>query len=273
MRHLRELIVLIRGGGEVGSGIAHRLHRSHFRVCITELAEPQAVSRGTSFSEAIFDGTKTIEGVTAELANPSSMEKIYWVWRHGNIPIIVDPEASVRAKILPDVLVNAMMLKRETGTQISDAPLVIGIGTGFFAGKNAHMVIESSNSNDIGRVLLSGEGEPDTGEPTEIGGLTRERVIWAEDSGVFTTSKLIGDAVVQGELIGQVGDYPVTAPMSGILRGLLRTGIKVLPNTKLIEIDPVNDPSICLNIRARIRSISGGVLEGIMIAFNAPPQA
>jgi xanthine dehydrogenase accessory factor len=273
MRNISELIVLIRGGGEVATGIAHRLYRSHFRVCLTEIPEPLAVSRGTCFSEAVYDGTKTVEGVTAELINLASMDKIYWSWRHGKIPVVVDSEALVKSKILPDVLVNAIMLKRETSTQITDAPLVIGIGPGFFAGKNAHMIVESANSNNIGKVLLNGEAEEDTAEPVETGGLTRERVIWASEPGVFTTSKVIADTVNEGDIVGQIGETALSAPISGMLRGLLRSGIKVLPNTKLIEIDQVNDPAICFNIRSRMRSISGGVLEAIMMAFNASRES
>src|SRR4030042_6791533 len=115
MRKLSELIVLIKGGGEAASGIAHGLHRSHFRVCLTEIADPLAVSRGTAFSEAVFDGVKTIEGVTAELVSVSP-EEIYRAWQQGNIPIVIDPEASVKEELQPDVLVDATMAKRNLGT-------------------------------------------------------------------------------------------------------------------------------------------------------------
>jgi xanthine dehydrogenase accessory factor len=133
MRSLPELIVLVKGGDEAGSAIAHRLFRSHFRVCITEIASPLSVNRGTCFSEAIYDTHKTVEDVTVERTTPS-IEHIYRVWRNGKIPIIADPESSVKALIKPDVLVNAMMLKRKTNSTMDDAPLVIGIGPGFSAG-------------------------------------------------------------------------------------------------------------------------------------------
>ena len=161
VRKLSEFIVLIKGGGEVASGIAHRLHRSHFKVCLTEVVNPLAVSRGTTFSEAVFDGTKVIEGVRAELVS-SSPEEIYKVWRQGNIPIVIDPEVSVKEKIQLDVLVDATMAKRNTGTKITDAPLVIGVGPGFYAGRDVHMVIESNHSNNLGGIILEGEGEKDT---------------------------------------------------------------------------------------------------------------
>ncbi len=269
MRKMSELIVLIRGGGEVGSGVAHRLHSSHFRVCITEVATPLAVSRGTCFSEAIFDITKTIEGVTGVRTLPT-IEPIYRVWREGNIPVVVDPELTLKPLLHPDVLINAMMLKRETNTRIKDASLVIGIGPGFTAGNDVHAVIESNHSNNLGRVIWEGKSEEDTREPVEIDGYSTERVIWATDAGVFTTEKNIGDIVNVGEIVGKLGDTPLRAPMRGVLRGLLRNEVRVLANAKLVEIDPVNDSSICFDIRGKMRAIGGGVLEAILQCFNVP---
>ncbi len=226
VRKLSELVVLIKGGGEVASGVAHRLHRSHFRVCLTEVANPLAVSRGTSFSEAVFDGVKTIEGVTAELVLTSAAE-VYKVWQQGKIPIVIDPGASIKDEINPDVLVDATMKKGNITTRIVDAPLVIGLGPGFYAGRNVHIVIETNHSNNLGKVILEGKTEEDTGIPVAIGGLTKERVVWAMQPGIFTTNREIGDRVVAGEAVGQVGGQLVEAPTSGILRGLLRNGVRV----------------------------------------------
>jgi len=266
-RKLSELIVLIKGGGEVASGIAHRLHHSHFRVCLTEISNPLAVSRGTAFSEAVFDGVKTIEGVTAQLV-PASLEEIYGVWQRGNIPIIIDPGALIREKIKPDVLVDAIMAKRNLGTRITDAPLIIGMGTGFYVGRDVHIVVETNHSNNLGRVILDGDAEKNTGTPVAIGGLTRERVIWAPQAGTFATDREIGDSVVAGEVVGRVGDLLLKAPIGGILRGLMRDGVKVSKGTKLIEVDPVNDTAVCYVIRDKMRAIAGGVLEAIMLRFN-----
>ena len=265
VRELSELIVLIKGGGEVASGIAHRLHQSHFRLCLTEVANPLAVSRGTAFSEAVFDGGKTIEGVTAEFV---SSEEIYEVWQRGNIPIVIDPGASIKDEINPDVLVDATMTKRNTSTKLTDAPLVIGLGAGFYAGKDVHIVVETNHSNNLGRVILEGEAEENTGVPVAIGVLTKERVVWATQPGTFATDREIGDLVVAGEVVGQVGDQLVEAPISGILRGLLRNGVRVSKKTKLVEVDPVNDRAICYVIRDKMRAIAGGVLEAIMLKLN-----
>jgi len=158
VRELSELIVLIKGGGEVASGIAHRLHQSHFRLCLTEVANPLAVSRGTAFSEAVFDGGKTIEGVTAEFV---SSEEIYEVWQRGNIPIVIDPGASIKDEINPDVLVDATMTKRNTSTKLTDAPLVIGLGAGFYAGKDVHIVVETNHSNNLVNMLSGDSCGPD----------------------------------------------------------------------------------------------------------------
>jgi xanthine dehydrogenase accessory factor len=267
MRKLSELIILIRGGGEIGSAVAHRLSRSHFRVCIAETNEPLAVNRGTCFSEAIYDSTKTIEGVTAEKTT-ISLENIYKVWRNGKIPIVADPDLSVKPFILPDVLINAMMLKRETSTKMSDAPLVIGIGNGFGAGENVHMVIDSNQGNDLGRVIIDGKPAALPDKPKGIGELVDEGILWSEDSGTFISGKSIGDTVSMDDIVGKVDEVPLKAPISGILRGLIRNDVKVLAHTRLAEIDPVNTKSVCFSIRDSARAIAGGVLEAVMLGYN-----
>jgi xanthine dehydrogenase accessory factor len=263
MRKLSELIVLIRGGGEVGSAIAYRLTRSHFRVCIAEIASPSAISRGVSFSEAIYDTTKMVEELTAERTIPS-LEQIYRVWRTGKIPIVADPELTVKPLIKPDVLINAMMLKRETNTKITDAPLVIGIGSGFTAGSDVHVVIESNFSNNLGNIIVEGESEKPAADP----GPTKESIIFAEDTGVFTTEKNIGDSVLAEDIIGNLNDISLKAPISGVLYGILRNESKVLANAKLAEIDPIKDKSACFVIGDKMRVISGSVLEAIMMSLN-----
>ena len=182
MPKLCELVILIRGGGEMASAVAHRLHRSHFKVCLTERETPLAVSRGTAFSEAVFDGVKTIEGVTAELAlcKPQALIKI-WEW--GNIPIVIDSSAKIMQKLKPDVVIDAISAKRNTGTRITDAPLVIGLGPGFYAGRDVHLIIETNHDNNLGKLILEGESRKDTGTPVAINGLTTGRVVWAAREG------------------------------------------------------------------------------------------
>ncbi len=269
MRKLCELVILIKGGGELASAIAHRLHQSHFRVCLTERPHPLAVSRGTTFCEAVFDKTKIIEGVTAELTpcNPEAIEK---VWQRGNIPLVIDEKAEIRHALKPDVLVDAISAKRNTGTSINDAPLVIGLGPGFCAGRDAHINVETNHDNNLGKVILKGEPKAFTGLPVSIGGLDVGRVIWADKEGLFKTDYKIGDVVEARQVIAYLGDTPLEAPVGGMIRGLMRDGVTAPKTAKIIEIDPVNEPDVCFSIRDKWRSVAGGVLEAIMMKYNLP---
>ncbi len=263
---LDDKVVLIRGGGEVASGVAHRLFRAHFKVCLTEVACPQAVSRGVTFSEAIYDGEKEIEGVTARLVK--SAGEIPGIWSENKLPIMVDPELTTRGALHPDVLIDAIMAKRNLGTKISDAPLVIGLGPGFRVGRDVHLAVETNNSESLGRVILEGEAESDTGIPIAIGGLTFERVVHSSGDGLFLADREIGDLVTAGEVIASVGGQEVRAPIDGVLRALLRSDIEVEKGIKLGEVDPTGEREPCYRIRARIRAIAGGVLEAILMRFN-----
>jgi xanthine dehydrogenase accessory factor len=265
-KKLNELTVLIKGGGEVASGVAHRLYRAHFRVCLTDTPQPQAVSRGVSFSEAVYDGEKELEGVVAKLVKSAS--EIDTVWGENKIPIIVDPKTAIKDTIRPSILIDAIMAKRNLGTRLSDAALVIGLGPGFQAGKDVHLVVETNNSERLGEVIFAGEAEENTGIPIAIDGLTSERVLHSLGSGLFVTEREIGEQVTAGEVIASVGGQALKAPISGIVRALLRSGIQVKEGTKLVEIDQVASKEICYSIRARVRAIAGGVLEAILIWFN-----
>lgn len=267
MGKLSELVVLIKGGGEAASAVAYRLHRAHFKVCLTETDNPLAVSRGTTFSEAIFDRQKTIQGVTAELV-PATIEDIQRVWGWGNIPIVIDPATAIRDQLKPDVLVEGAMFKKNNGTKITDAPFVIALGPGYRAGKDAHVVIETLHNNDLGSVLLEGEALPNTGEPVVVDGLSFGRVIWAAEAGEFTTDNHLGDKVEAQQVVARLNGQPLAAPVKGMLRGLMRSGVRARKGDKLIEVDPVNDPEVCDVIRDKFRAISGGVLEAIMMNCN-----
>ena len=269
MRKLSDLVVLIKGGGEVASGVAHKLHRAHFKVCLTEIPGALAVSRGTAFSDAIFDGTKEIEGVTAELV-PAVLKDVKKAWRHGHIALVLDPEASIKTVLKPDVLIDGRMIKKPTDTKITDAPLVIGLGPGFTAGKDVHIIVETWQGDNLGRLITRGKAIENTGEPVFIAGLSKERVVWAPEAGIFNTNFDIGQKVAAGQEVGRIGKISLVAPMAGILRGLIRDGVKVRRGDKLIEVDPVNDSSICFVIRDKMRTIAGGVLEAIMNKYNVP---
>ena len=263
---LDKLKVLIRGAGEVASAVAHKLARSNFKICLTDISKPIAVSRGVAFCEAIYDGEKEVNGVVAKLI--SSPDEVSEVWQEGKIPVLIDPEAKVKETLKPDILIDAIMAKKNIGTRITDAPLVIGLGPGFKVGRDVHIIVETNNSENIGKVLFSGEAEPNTGIPVEVAGLTEERVFRPSKKGIFRPTKKMGDMVFAGDIVGWVGDAPVKAKIDGVVRAIIRDGIQVNEKTKLGEVDPRGDAELCYAIRPRTRVIAGGVLEVILYHFN-----
>jgi len=264
--NLKNPVVLIRGGGEVASAIAHRLAQAHLRVCLTEIPQPQAVSRGVTFSEAIYEGKKEIEGIIAR--HVTSVPGLTKAWQEGEIPIFIDAEAALKKIINPEVLVDAIMAKKNLGTRITDAPLVIGVGPGFEAGKDVHLVVETNDSQNLGKVILKGRAEKDSGVPIAIDGLTFERVLHAPKNGLFQTDKRIGDTVTAGEVMASVEGQPIKAEVSGTIRALMRNGVKVAKGTKLGEIDPTGSKKACYTIRPRMSTIAGGVLAAIRMRYN-----
>jgi len=266
-KKMDELVILIRGAGEMASGVAHRLHQSHFKLCMLEIPHPLAVRREVSFCEAIYDGEKEVEGVRAKLI--SKLEQIQTTWKEGKIPILVDPDSKKTKQFLkPDVLVDAIMAKRNIGTHINDAPLVIALGPGFTAGKDVHLVIETNRGHDLGKVIRNGAAEPDTGIPGGIGGYTIERVLRTMKKGIFHPQRSIGDKVNKGSVVAVVDDYPVMAEISGVVRGLLREGVEVRKGMKVGDIDPRGKRGLCFTISDKARAIGGGVLEAILFWFN-----
>jgi len=266
-KSMDELVVLIRGGGEMATGVAHRLHQSHFKICIIEIPHPLAVRREVTFSEAIYEGEKEVEGARAKLI--SNPEEIELGWKRGHIPILVDPDGKKTRNILkPDILIDAIMAKKNLGTQVSDAPLVIGLGPGFTAGKDVHIVIETNRGNNLGKMILNGTAEPDTGIPGEIGGYTIERLLRTMKKGIFHPQKSIGERVNKGSVVAVVDDFPVMAKISGVVRGLLREGAEVKKGMKVGDIDPRGKKEICFTISDKARAIGGGVLEAILYRFN-----
>ena len=266
-RCLNELTVLIRGAGEMATGVAHRLHESHFQICLIELSHPLAVRREVSFCEAVYDGEKEVEGVRAKRV--PGPEGIPSAWKEGNIPLLVDPEGKeTRTLMKPDVIVDAILAKRNVGTRIHDAPLVIGLGPGFTAGKDVHIVVETNRGHNLGKMILNGSAEPDTGIPGEIGGYTVERVLRSMKKGFFRPSKTIGDRANKGSVVAVVDDFPIIAKISGVVRGLLREGVEVKKGMKVGDIDPRGRKELCFTISEKARAIGGGALEAILYRFN-----
>jgi xanthine dehydrogenase accessory factor len=264
---LENLKIVVKGGGEMASGVTCRLFRSGFRkICVTDIAQPEAVRREVSFCEAVYDGQKTVEGVTARLIG--THDQIQGVWDMGQIPIVVDPEAGVVDFLKPDVVVDAILAKKNLGTRITDAPLVIGLGPGFYAGKDVHLVVETQRGHNLGRVIHEGEAEQNTGVPGVIAGYGAERVFRGPKEGSLKTLSDIGDYVEAGEVIAEVGGTPVTAQIKGVIRGMLRDGSNVWKGMKAGDIDPRGKKEFCYTVSEKARAIGGGVLEGILSYYN-----
>jgi xanthine dehydrogenase accessory factor len=263
---LSDLIVLIRGAGEMATGVAWRLYQSRFKILMTEVPHPLAVRREVSFCEAVYEGRKKVERVEAVLIH--STDEIAGAWRSLQIPLVIDPELSISLAVPPDILVDAILAKRNTGTLIRQAPLVIALGPGFKAGRDAHLVIETNRGHNLGRIITDGEAEADTGLPGLIGGYSKERVLRAPGPGVVKGLKGIGDPVARGEVVARVDGGPVRAEITGILRGLIRDGTPVSAGLKIGDIDPRGNREFCFTISEKARAIAGGVLEGILRIFN-----
>jgi xanthine dehydrogenase accessory factor len=257
-----DICVLIRGAGEMASGIAHRLHQCHMRVLMTEIAAPTAVRRTVAFAEAIYRGCHAIEDVKSRRV--STIDEAQKLWDGGIIPIFVDPGATVRREVKPAVIVDAIMAKKAGNTAISDAPLVVGIGPGFIAGENAHAVVESNRGYHLGRVIWHGAAEPDTGVPAPVAGYTESRVLRALRSGLFKAMRDIGDIVQEGEIVAEVDGMPLAAGLSGVIRGMLHDGVLVEAGIKVGDIDPRGEREYCYSISDKARAIGGGVVEAIL---------
>lgn len=253
---------MVRGGGDLASGVIFRLHRSGFKVFFTELPNPLSVRRKVSFSEAVYDGTAVVEGIEAVLVkDPSQVKRL---WEEGKVPCFVDESGSIRGLIRPDVLVDATMAKKNLGTSIYDADLTIALGPGFEAGKDVHLVIETKRGHTLGRVIERGFAIPDTGEPEAVMGYTHERVIRANQDGIWEAEREIGDVVKKDDIVGQIEGVPVLASISGVVRGLVRSGIQVKKGMKIGDIDPRGVVEYAFTISDKALAVGGGVIEAIM---------
>lgn len=261
-------LVIIKGGGDLATGIAHRLFRAGFDILITEIAHPTVIRRTVAFANAIFEGKMEVEGVTSIRVKP---EKALHCLQKRVIPVIVDPECKITHALKPWGLVDAILAKKNTGTTLLDASVVVGIGPGFAAGVDVHRVVETMRGHDLGRVIVSGSAIPNTGIPGDIGGYTLDRLVTAPRGGTFEPLKKIGDCVTAGELLGTVDGAEVAAPISGVLRGLLHRGLTVTQNMKIGDIDPRAKVEHCWTISDKARAIGGGVLEALLMTESCSP--
>jgi xanthine dehydrogenase accessory factor len=259
------MIVLIRGGGDLASGVAYRLFRAGLRVVITELSQPLAVRRLVCFSEAVYTGEWTVEGITArKVADPTDTLRVLQVLTKGQIPVLVDPEGVSIKALHPHVVVDARMLKQRVPLIQSPIKLIVGLGPGFVAGENCHAVVETNRGHMLGRVIWKGAPQPDTGLPDAVLDRRAERVLRSPGEGILQTYVEIGEHVEIGQPIAEVAGKQILAPFKGVLRGLLRSGHPVTPGLKVGDVDPRDDPRYCTLISDKSLAVGGGVLEAIL---------
>lgn len=253
--------ILIRGGGDLATGIAARLYHSGHNILMTEREAPLTVRRTVAFSRAVYEGSAKVEDMEARLVH--SLDEAYAVMGDGNIALIVDEAAEIRKEFCPDVVVDAILAKKNLGTKITDAPLVVGVGPGFYAGQDCHCVVETKRGHTLGQVIYDGAALPNTGVPGEVGGYTTERLLKASGDGVMEPLISIGDMVEKGQIAAYTGGEPVYAAMSGMVRGMLQKGVSVVKGMKIGDIDARCEKEHCWTISDKARAIGGGVLEAV----------
>jgi xanthine dehydrogenase accessory factor len=262
-------LIVLRGGGDLASGVALRLHRAGFQIVILELEKPLAVRRSVSFSEAVYEGVHTVEGTTARLVSP---DQIQVTLEANEIPVLVDPQASIlHNQFLTSprstFVLDARLLKTVPQPLGVNIPLHIGLGPGFTAGENCHAVIETRRGHTMGRVYWSGSAQADSGEPEG----DRRRVLRATHDGVLIAGAKIGDQLEEGQLIAEIqpdngsDNYSIFSPFKGVLRGLIRPGIQVTRDMKIGDVDRRNDPTICTFVSDKALAVGGGVLEALLM--------
>lgn len=254
--------VVVRGGGDLASGVIFRLRRAGFPVTVLELASPLLVRRTVCFGDAVYEGKRTVEGITARLAH--DLAEAQAVTQRGDVPVLIDPDGVTLSALQPVVLIDARMEKRNLGTTIHDAPLVIGLGPGFTAGVDCHAVVETNRGHDLGRVIESGSAEADTGEPGAVLNRTQSRVLRAPTAGFVQPTRVIGDLIGEGEEIARIDGVSISAPFTGMLRGLIHARVHVWAGLKIGDLDPRADRRHCFTLSDKSLAVGGGVLEAVL---------
>jgi xanthine dehydrogenase accessory factor len=255
-------VVLIRGGGDLATGVAARLHRAGFELILTEVAKPRAVRRLVALAEAVYVGEVQVEDLHCRLVKKP--EGVLDALEAGILPILVDPEAKIQEKFDIIAMVDARMRKRPPEGGLDAIPLVVGLGPGFTAGQDCHAVVETNRGHRMGRVIWDGSAEPDTGIPESVSGYDVDRVLRSPASGMLEGSVPLGSIVQAGDVIAIVHDVPLVASFSGALRGLVHPSVEVDLGDKVGDLDPRSDPYYCFQISDKSLAVGGGVLEALL---------
>jgi len=267
-------LILLRGGGDLATGVAYRLHKAGFPVAVLELPNPLVVRRRVALATAVLEGDITVEDLRAVRAN--RVDEALALVDSNAIPVLVAPalsadllHSSLVARHSSLIVVDGRMAKRNLDTRIDQAPLVVALGPGFTAGFDCHAVIETNRGHRLGRVIWQGAAEPNTGTPGIVAGKGTERVLRAPVAGVVRWQKEIGDAATGGEVIGDVAGEPVVAPFDGRVRGLIAPGTTVFAGLKIGDMDPRDDVAACFTISDKALAVGGGVLEAILTHLSS----
>lgn len=256
------MLIVIKGAGDLASGIAYRLKMAGFDIVMTESEQPTAIRHTVAFARAIYTGETVIEGVKGVFCKDNKAVEV--AIKAGEIAVVVDEEAKIIQVLKPDIVVDAIIAKHNLGTALVDAKKVIGVGPGFTVDKDCHYVIETMRGHYLGRIITEGSAQPNTGIPGEIGGYTKERIIRAPKEGLFRPQVAIGDEVKAQEIVGFVGEEPVVTSIGGTIRGMLFKDMFVTKGFKCGDVDPRCVREHCFTISDKARSIAGGVLEAVM---------
>jgi len=252
------LTIVVRGAGDLASGIIYRLVKSGFRVIATELPDPILVRRTVSYGSAIYEGEITVHDLTSRFVDDLNDLS------HSQIPVVIDPDGALITELKPEIIIDARMEKQPLDSTIDLAPLVIAIGPGYIVGQHCHCVIETNRGHDLGRVYWQGQAQPDTGTPGTVKGYTHTRVLRAPSDGHVKALFEIGDYVKQGDTIATINEQQLIAQFDGVLRGIVHPRVRVKEGMKIGDLDPRNDPLACFSISDKSLSIGGGVLEAIL---------
>ncbi|NFT05757.1 MULTISPECIES: selenium-dependent molybdenum cofactor biosynthesis protein YqeB [Clostridium] len=259
-------MIVIKGAGDLATGVATRLKRCGFDIVMTEISQPTTVRRTVAFSQVVYDKKVEVEGITAVLA--SNKEDINKIVEEGRVAVLVDEKAKIINEIKPEIIIDAIIAKKNLGTKIDDANIVIALGPGFTAGIDCHCVIETKRGHYLGKAIYKGSAIPNTGVPGEVGGFSKERIIRATTDGKILPVSNIGDYVKKGDIVAYVNETPVFAKLDGIVRGMLQKDVSVFKGMKSGDIDPRCEKNHCFTISDKARSIGGGVLEAILHLSN-----
>ena len=258
-------LVLVRGAGDLATGTILKLYESGFSILAVECARPSAIRRAAAFCEAVYDGATTVEGVTCRRLAAPDPDAVTQCWERREIPLLVDETLECCKILQPAAVVDAILAKKNLGTRRDMAPITVGLGPGFTAGADVDAVIETMRGHNLGRVLYHGSALPNTGVPGAIAGETTRRVIHAPADGAIVHLTQIGDLVEQGQPLSMLGDTPVPATLTGVLRGLIRESYPVTKGLKIADIDPRKEQKRnCFTVSDKARCIAGGVLEALL---------